>query len=252
MREGPLGVRITDGDENLSLVVVHDKDGLAVLPAFTSEDALRRWRPAGSPYVGLVGHVVVGLLAESDWDRMVVDGADASTELVISRAAARRMSGVEEVAVQAGSTVVVAEPAVGLPEGMRDALCRACQIQSLISEAYFVQMAVGDGEQMPHLTIGLSLARASDETEAYAIVRAIASEVEPDRWGLEFVDLIVLDGGLLDTVRALGPPVYYRADADDDPSSLESSRGEWRQMNPDGFPAGLAPETVIRQRRDAE
>ena len=33
---------------------------------------------------------------------------------------------------------------------------------------------------------------------------------------------------------------------------LESARSEWRQMNPDGFPAGLEPETIIRQLRDAD
>jgi len=32
---------------------------------------------------------------------------------------------------------------------------------------------------------------------------------------------------------------------------LEEVRREWRRMNPDGFPPGLEPETIIRAARDA-
>lgn len=33
---------------------------------------------------------------------------------------------------------------------------------------------------------------------------------------------------------------------------LEDARQEWRRMNPDGFPPGLEPETIIRAARDAQ
>jgi plasmid stability protein len=32
---------------------------------------------------------------------------------------------------------------------------------------------------------------------------------------------------------------------------LEEARREWREMNPDGYPPGLEPETIIRAARDA-
>ncbi len=32
---------------------------------------------------------------------------------------------------------------------------------------------------------------------------------------------------------------------------LEAVRTEWRRMNPDGFPPGLEPETIIREARDS-
>lgn len=32
---------------------------------------------------------------------------------------------------------------------------------------------------------------------------------------------------------------------------LAEAQQEWRQMNPDGFPPGLEPETIIRAARDA-
>ena len=32
---------------------------------------------------------------------------------------------------------------------------------------------------------------------------------------------------------------------------LEAARREWRELNPDGYPPGLKPETIIREARDA-
>jgi plasmid stability protein len=32
---------------------------------------------------------------------------------------------------------------------------------------------------------------------------------------------------------------------------LEEAQREWREMNPDGFPPGLEPETIIREARDS-
>jgi plasmid stability protein len=32
---------------------------------------------------------------------------------------------------------------------------------------------------------------------------------------------------------------------------LKAAQREWRRMNPDGFPPGLEPETIIRAARDA-
>jgi plasmid stability protein len=32
---------------------------------------------------------------------------------------------------------------------------------------------------------------------------------------------------------------------------LEEARQEWRRMNPDGYPPGLEPETIIREARDS-
>lgn len=32
---------------------------------------------------------------------------------------------------------------------------------------------------------------------------------------------------------------------------FEEARREWREMNPDGYPPGLEPETIIREARDS-
>ena len=78
---------VLDEDLEASLVLVTDYDGLAVLPAFTSEAALLRWKPEGGPYLGLEGRFVIEVLARSDWDRLVVD-TESPNAFAITRAQA--------------------------------------------------------------------------------------------------------------------------------------------------------------------
>ena len=57
----------------IDVVLVTDQEGHVVLPAFTSEATLLRWRPEGSHYAQVGGNVLLSLLAHSDWSRIVVD-----------------------------------------------------------------------------------------------------------------------------------------------------------------------------------
>jgi SseB protein N-terminal domain len=84
----PPGVEVLSEAQELSFVVVSDEHGRSVLPAFTSEEALTRWKPEGSAYVALEGRVLLEVLAVSDWHRMVVDGADERW-FAVTRADAR-------------------------------------------------------------------------------------------------------------------------------------------------------------------
>lgn len=84
------GWRVLPEDQDIPLLLVKDEDGNDVLPAFSSEAALLRWKPAGSAYVGLEGHILIELLARSSWDRIVIDGADPE-ELVITKSDALRL-----------------------------------------------------------------------------------------------------------------------------------------------------------------
>ena len=78
----PLGRSTLEGTVVFSFVLVTDYEGLPVLPVFTSEAALLRWRPEGSRYVALQGSVLVGLLAKNDWDRIVVDTGSPDAFLI--------------------------------------------------------------------------------------------------------------------------------------------------------------------------
>lgn len=86
------GPEILEEALEIDVVLVTDYDGLSVLPAFTSEAALLRWRPHGSRYIAVQGKVVVDLLARNDWDRIVVDTGSPGA-FAITRSDAVRLLG---------------------------------------------------------------------------------------------------------------------------------------------------------------
>lgn len=201
-----LGSRTLEPDEEISFVVVPDEVGRLVLPAFTSEIALNRWRPHGSHYVALNGEVLIDLLAASDWDGMVIDGADANS-YSITRADARRLVGETRLSLPAGSTVRIGQPARAAPDGLVRALVKACENAPAVSAAYLYQVQHVEFNEEPHLAVGLRLP-AGEKIDPDLVVRSIAQRLEPARWGYEFVDIHVLEGDLLEMVRATGPPVF--------------------------------------------
>jgi SseB protein N-terminal domain len=70
-------------EEDLDVGVVSQVvDGKTVLPAFTSEEALLRWRPEGGPYIGLEGRAFIALVIQHGFDGVVVDpGQPGSLEV---------------------------------------------------------------------------------------------------------------------------------------------------------------------------
>ena len=63
-----------------------------MLPAFTSEAELLRWHPEGGQWVALEGRVVLELLVQNDWDRMVVDTASPNAFSITRAEAATLLS----------------------------------------------------------------------------------------------------------------------------------------------------------------
>jgi len=197
-------------EKEMSFVLVEDEEGLAVLPAFTSEEALVRWQPEGSSYVAVPEHTLLEVLADSDWDRIAVDAADPSA-FAITRAEAQQRLGIATHSLSAGSTMLIGDPATPPPEGFLEALRSACEREPDVSEGYAHQLAVLESDDPPHLAIGLRLAARLDEEELGRLVRAIGDEVAPARWGYELVDFQILDGELLEQVTATSAPIFRRA-----------------------------------------
>ena len=83
----PRGSYVLEKDREVSVVLVTDDEGRAVLPAFTSEAALLRWKPEGGRFIGLQGRVVIELLSRSEWDRIVVD-TNSRNAFAVTRAQA--------------------------------------------------------------------------------------------------------------------------------------------------------------------
>ena len=190
-------------------MLVLDDDGRPVLPAFTSEGALTRWKPQGSACVALQGKVLVEMLARSDWDRMVIDGADRDA-IAITRSAVRRLIGMIAYSMPAGSTSRIGQPAQEPPEGLVDALRSACQRELVIAEAYLYQFQIVERDEPPQLTVGLQLQPSVAEGEYQRLAESINADVNPQRWGYESLDYQLLEGDLLDTVRSSEPVILDR------------------------------------------
>jgi SseB protein N-terminal domain/SseB protein C-terminal domain len=208
--EEPRGPEVLAEDREIAFVLVHDEDGLPVLPAFTSEDALLRWNPGGSRYVGLQGKALVEILAGSDWDRIVVDTAGPEA-FAITRSAARELLGAVPFSVPAGSTLAIGQPAQAPPDGFVSDLRRACEDEAAVAEAFLYQLGVLERDELPHLTIGLRLDAGVDEEEAERIAQAIGHAADPQSWGYEFVDFQLLEGDMLDTVRSAATTIFRRS-----------------------------------------
>ena len=67
--------------------------------------------------MALEGKVLVELLAGSDCDRMVIDGAGPEPR-AITRSAARKLIGAASYSIPGGSTFLIGQPAQTPPEGL--------------------------------------------------------------------------------------------------------------------------------------
>jgi hypothetical protein len=202
-------VEFAGEDRQISVVTVVDEAGLQVLPAFTSEEALARWKPEGSPYVALPAEVLIEILAGSEWDRMVVDGQDEHG-FVVTRSAARQLVGVTARFVPEGSSFRIGLPAEPPPEGLVEALRTACEREPALAEAYLYQFQIVEEDESPYLAIGLRLEPAADPSEAARVARSITREVNPPAWGYEFLEIHPLDDELLEAARSNGIPILHR------------------------------------------
>ncbi len=207
--EEPRGFHVLEEDREMSFVLVHDEDGLPVLPAFTSKEALQRWNPEGSRYVGLQGRALVEILARSDWDRIVVDTTDRSA-FAIPRSAALELLGVAAYTQPAGSRMLVGQPARTPPHGLVTAVQRACANEPTVAEAFLYQVAILEQGNTPHLAIGLRVDARVDEEDRVRIAHSIGRAVDPQSWGYDFVDLEVLEDDMLNAVRSGATAIFQR------------------------------------------
>ena len=150
----PMGEDYEPAPREIDVRVVEDDDGVRTMPVFTSEEALVRWIPEGSPYVALEGRVVIELFVASDCDRLRVNGADPDT-YAISREGARRLLGVEPMTVPPGTEVRIGQPARPFPEALISSVRLACERERRIREAYLYQVEYAATAGPPHPAIGL-------------------------------------------------------------------------------------------------
>jgi hypothetical protein len=201
---GPTGWRITDERETFDIRVVDNEDGLTFVPLFTSEEALARWLPEGSPYICLRGHDALAIFLDTGHDAVAIDlGSDGA--LALSREDVSRLLGVTTHHLGPGATMNYGLPAREPSQGLLDELAAACARVPEITEAYVFQSEVPPHK--PELAIGLVVDRPIDDREP--LLRSLG--IEPSRWGYSHFAYWVLEDDLLEWARASAPRAYARA-----------------------------------------
>ncbi|WP_167051409.1 SseB family protein [Salinibacterium sp. ZJ77] len=86
---GPYGQKV-DKTQELSVVTVAGPDGRAVLPAFTSVDAMQRWRPEARPVPIQAPKVALG--AGGEGTPLIILDPGSETQFVVRRPAFRALA----------------------------------------------------------------------------------------------------------------------------------------------------------------
>ena len=174
--------RTHDKRAELALPTVAGPDGRAVLPAFTSADALARWRPGARPIPAPARQVALG--AAGDGVELVVLDPGSPTQFGLRRSAVEALARDlpwsppwEDAAVIAAlRTVAEQEPAVGFARvGADDPLCQ-------LDGAAEVRVVLGlverlDRDELTGLIARLQRAWA-DEPAVARVVDSIGVRVE--------------------------------------------------------------------------
>jgi hypothetical protein len=196
----PVGATATDGSGGMQLWVF-DWQGRPHGAVFSSAE-----RMAG--FGNTQAHVVLsGQELAATWPSDLAVAVDPGSPegLVLPGEAMASVAVAAREAVQAGSPVVIGEPATRPPEHVRDALLAACLRTDGVRQAWLFEL---HQERLgSRLVAGVQLAEGAEEAAVMpALAEVVASGLSPE----EPLDLLVLSGAMLDDVRQRIEPVLAK------------------------------------------
>jgi len=162
---GPYGQRV-DKTQELSIVTVAGPDGRAVLPAFTSVDAMRAWDAAARPIPIQASRIA--LAAASEGTPLIVVDPGSDTQTVVRRPALRALATGE------AWTPAFEDPAVA--EAFGASVADAVGVEA-------IALAPGDPEARlagPELVVVLRFATTTDDAARQSILARLS-----ERWAAD-------------------------------------------------------------------
>lgn len=167
-----------DKTQELSIVTVAGPDGRAVLPAFTSADAMRIWDAEARPIPIEVARIALAVASEGT--PLIVVDPKSPTEVVIRRPAFRALA--------------TGDPWVPCfeDEAVLDAFLASAEDESLVRA---IQLAPGDPDARllgPELLVQLSLDAGLDQTGLDALLTRLQSRWAADATIATRVDSIAV------------------------------------------------------------
>jgi hypothetical protein len=185
--------------------------------AFTSEEALLRWKKEGTPYIALGTKDIFSLALKAEMDSIIINPAGPTggeltlpeiqilSEGAIPQAASQ--DGATDLEVKAGTRVAVTAPARPPSEKLLQALRQSLSAHPEVQSAYFFDVAIGGGT--PHWAVGLVV--QGDQAKAQAVFQATGPVAGKHLAPNEFLDFARLEPGpLFSEVNKVVQPFYQK------------------------------------------
>lgn len=211
--EGPSSTGDAEAAE-MSLPTILGGDGRVALPAFTSIDALARWREQARP-VPVPGAEVVQAVISEGCSALLLDLAGPVSFVVEGQALEDLAAGYVPVVATEEATLATRTVAGGLPLVAPAALpdpdalagiCDALSAEPLVAEAFF--LAPAEGPEKPGITVALVLDDELESSEVVVMVRRLAAVLSHRPIVPGGLDIAVLTPEQRRQARVLGPPAY--------------------------------------------
>jgi len=197
-----------------SIQNVRKKPGML---AFTSEEALLKWKKEGTPYIALGTKDIFSLALKAEMDSIIINPAGPTggeltlpeiqilSEGAIPQAASQ--DGATDLEVKPGTRVAVTAPARSPSEKLLEALRLCLSAHPEVQSAYFFDVAIGGGT--PHWAVGLVV--QGDQKKAQEIFQAVGPVAGKHLARNEFLDFAKLEPSPMFTeVNKVVRPFYQK------------------------------------------
>ena len=216
------GKNVLERPTKISMIVISDRDGKKVTPAFTDIDALRAWDP-NVPSFGVNADAFFQMVLGTEIEGIIINPFDPIRKMVRPGGLLYRRelellakklipSHIEpqgvEFRLKTGDEVMIGAPAVPPHQSVIEALRAAAAERPAIAELYIFQMAVTDSSQT---VVGIKPdqkmnGRGNDDQLARALGNAIQTSLGEG----QILDFMVLSGQLEQQIKARFTPIYRR------------------------------------------
>ncbi len=216
------GKRPTEPNTKIDMIVLNDKNGQKVTPAFTDSEALRTWDP-NTPSLGLKSQALFQMVMGTDIQGVVINPFDPIRKMIrpggfVTRAELDLLAkglvpsriGPKGVQFQLKTDqMLMADlPAIRPKPDIEEALTSAAMGSPEISELYVFQMSTPDGSSQT--VVGIQLQKTiSREREDELVVR-LGEAVQPRLEKGQSLDFLILRGELAQDVRSRGGLIFRR------------------------------------------
>lgn len=217
------GAWTATGDDPLQFRLLQNREGNKLFPVFSDLEALRNWDP-NTPYIGMKSVDLFKVILRTDADQIVINPFDPIRKMIrpggtLTRqefqllAENRIPSGAVGSTIafdlKPGERVAIGVPAQEPKSELVAALVSTARNIGSVASLYLAQIASQKNQAWVSQTlIGIQLNKNLEKPLREEIVRELGESIRPWLDRNEFLDFMILDGGLAQQVTAHGKLLY--------------------------------------------